>query len=50
MLITATMVTAMREVSMFSNGNSFAPEQCEDPKARLGFFYHVAGGPKMALR
>ena len=34
---------------MFSNGNSYAPEQCEDPRTRIGLSYRVAGGPKMSF-
>lgn len=32
---------------MLGNGNSFALDECENPRIPIGFFYRFTGGPKM---
>jgi hypothetical protein len=34
---------------MISNGNSFALDQMQDPKVRVGFLYRILGGVKMSF-
>ncbi len=34
---------------MFGTGNSFEPDQVENPTARFGFTYRILGGVKMSF-